>query len=143
MPRYIEENWVDIVPPELPATAPDPVLYLGSFIALVLLLAFGIYLQRRPRQRSRRALRRLSRDLRRARLEPKRACFEIRRWLRTGFGYRRLQSVPLAHSLQADWQAYLDRLGHYCFSGEAPSVAELDGIIREARVWLDARVVAA
>jgi hypothetical protein len=44
--------------------------------------------------------------------------------------------VPLDPAWRADWQAYLDRLGQYSFSRTAPSFAELDGIIHEARAWL-------
>jgi hypothetical protein len=132
----IEEGWIDIIPPEIPAASADPMAILFFVLPLAVLLLIGIIHRRRPRQRARRALRRLARDLRRTRVEAKTACFEIRRWLRIGFGYRQLHSVPLDPARQADWRAYLDRLGQYSFSRTAPSVAELDGVIREARAWL-------
>lgn len=112
-------------------------MLLAWTILLAVLFASGLLWRRRPRRQARRALRRLSRDLRGSRVEARAACFEIRRWLRVGFGTGQLQAVPMGKLRQARWQGYVTRLGHCCFSGAAPSAGELDALIHEARTWLN------
>jgi hypothetical protein len=133
IPPSIETKWVDIVPPLAPASPADPYLFVPLAVLFVALITVGIYLYLRPRQRARRALRRLYRDLRQSRVEAKAACFQVRECLR---------SPAWTHGNDAGWQAYLDRLSQYCFSAEAPDPAEADAVIAQALAWLDQKVAA-
>ena len=133
IPLSIETKWVDIVPPLAPPSPADPYLLVLLAVVFVALITVGILLYLRPRQRARRALRRLSRDLRQSRVEAKAACFKVRECLR---------SPAWAHGNDAGWQAYRDRLSRYCFSAEAPEPAEADDVIAQALAWLDRKVAA-
>ena len=141
MLTHIDEKWVDIVPPVAPVNTVDPFL-VGIFVVLLfLLIALGIFFYRRPRQRAKRALRRLARDVKTSQVETKPACFQIRQCLRAGFGQRHLYAIQWDHANHADWLIYLNQLAQYCFAAETPATAELDGVIHEALAWLNEKVV--
>jgi hypothetical protein len=131
IPLSIETKWVDIVPPLAPPSPADPYLLVLCVVAVVALIGAGMLLYLRPRQRTRRALRRLSRDLRQSRVQAKAACFQVRECLR---------SPVWTHGNDAGWQVYLDRLSQYCFSAEAPDPEEADAVIAHALAWLDQKV---
>lgn len=134
----VQPHWVDIVPPAAPPPAGGiPALLWATAVVLVLAALAVIYYRRLSRQRSKRALRRIADDLRRARIEAKPACFKVEACLRDGFERRRLDTIRWAHGTQAEWRAYLLRLERCCYAAEPPSPAELDGVIREALVWLN------
>jgi hypothetical protein len=137
----IDEKWVDILPPEVPVHSLEPLTVMVSVSLLIALITLGIYFYNRPRQRARRALRRLAYDLRRSQVDIKPACFRIRQCLGEGFRQRRLQSVQLSHDYDVEWQIYLNRLTHCCFAAEPPTAAELESVIYEALDWLNKKTV--
>jgi hypothetical protein len=137
----IDEKWVDILPPEVPLHSVEPLTIMVSASLLVVLLVLGIFFYNRPRQRAKRALRRLVHDLRRSQVDIKPACFKIRQCLGEGFRQGRLQSVQLSHNHDVEWQIYLNRLTHCCFAAEPPTVAELESVIHEALDWLNKKTV--
>jgi hypothetical protein len=138
---HIDTKWVDIVSPLAPVPTAEPVAMGVAVAALLVVAAIGVLLYRRPRYRVKRALRRLARRLEDSRLEPRPACFEVRAFLRAGFGRRRLRSIRWIDASDSDWQQYLDHLARLCFSAGTPAPAEVNGIIGEAVVWLDHRQV--
>jgi len=138
---HIEDKWVDIVPPGVPVHSVETLTIVVSATLLVALIALGILFYRRPRQRAKRALRRLAHDLHRSQVDIKTACFQVKRCLRDGFGQRRLQFININQDNQGNWQSYLNRLTKCCFAAEPPTVAELDSVIHEALAWLNKKAV--
>lgn len=138
---HIDDQWVDIVPPEVPLATGVPITIIVFVSMFAVLLALGIFFYNRPRRRAKRAVRRLAHDLQRSQDSTKLICFRIRQYLREGFVQHRLQSVQLAYVHQADWQAYLNKLNHCCFAAERPTASELDSVIHEALKWLNKKAV--
>ena len=136
----IDEKWVDIVPPVASIPTTDSIT-IGIFVSLVVAIAVGIYLYRRPRWRARRSLRRLAHDLQHSRVESRQACFRIQQCLRDGFRWHRLQTLQWTDSSHADWLVFLNRLTQYCYAAGSPDVAELQGVLHEALSWLNKKAV--
>jgi len=141
MSRMLDEQWVDIVPPQAPPPSADPLTVTILAVVLLALLALGLYLHTRPHRRAKRALRRLARDLRHAQRDNKSVCLRIRACLRSGFRGRSLGTVRMAEPQQADWEAYLGRLSTSCFGPEPPTTGELNRLIDDASQWLGRRSV--
>jgi hypothetical protein len=132
MPVLVDQNWVDIVPPEPPAQAVDsPLLW----VLLAMVLAAGIvaifWYQRR--QYKKRVLRRMLYDLRVSDIDTKAGCSQVMSCLRESLGTRWLKSL----SGDRDWQHYLRRLDKCCFSTKPVSSSELKALIKEGLQWLE------
>jgi len=135
-----DQQWVDIVPPDVPAQALDA-FTSGILLALLLMaIATGVYLYRRPRWRARRKLHGLARELQASRVTIKAACWQVQKCLRSGLGQHRLQAVRWPEDCHADWLVYVNRLTQCCFAAEPPARSELDSIIHEALAWLKRKV---
>ena len=130
------QQWVDIIPPQAPLAAADPVLLLSAGVLLSALLAWLWFYYHRPRQIARRGLRQLAHALSTEALATKTVCFLLRQHLRKGLACERLQSVAWDEQNSADWQVYLERLRHYCFAATVPDTQEVAQAIREAQAWL-------
>jgi hypothetical protein len=137
MPTHIDTHWVDIVPPPAPAHAADPLAIVTFLTLLLALLAVAIWLYRRPRYRNRRTLRRMAQALRSSPGDTRSVCFDIPRCLRSGLAQQRLRAIAWVDANPTEWRDYLDRLTRYCYSADVPGANEVDGMIREARVWLE------
>jgi len=137
----VELKWMDIVPPEVPTGSIDSILVMVCAVLIVALLALGLFLYRHPKQKARRALRRLAQNLTRRDFETRAVCFGVRQCLSSGLGHGRLQSIPWDSHNDNNWMVYLDRLTRCCFAPEPPSVSEADHVIREALAWLNKKPV--
>jgi len=136
----VDQQWVDIVPPDVPAQALDT--FAGGILLALLLMvvAVGVYFYRRPRWRARRALHGLARELQASRVAIKPACWQVQQCLRSGLGQHRLQAVRWPDDYHGDWLGYVNRLSRCCFAAEPPAHSELDSIIHEALAWLNRKV---
>lgn len=133
----VESHWVDIVPPGTPPTHLDPFALIIAVITFSVLLVSVVVYYRRPRQRAKRALRKIAQELREARIDTKSAAFAIARHLRLGLGRRRLHSGHRSDRRWPDWEIYVQELTSACFAPLAPSRAEMERIAQGALVWLE------
>ncbi len=132
MPVLVDQNWVDIVPPESPAQAADSQL-LWVLLALVLAAGIVAIFWHRRRQHGKRVLRRMLYDLRASDIDTKAGCSQVMSCLRESLGTRRLKSL----SDDRDWQHYLHRLDKCCFSTKPVSSSELKAVVQEGLQWLE------
>jgi hypothetical protein len=132
--ELIEQQWIDIVPPE--AAAPSAEYTLLVVGALLLLAATGtlVYMATRPKQRARRNLRGLLRGTGPQLHKP--VCFQIARQLRSAFNTTRLTLIPVPADKQVRWDAYVDRLTRYRYDSSQPSRTEIADLVSEAIDWL-------
>lgn len=136
----IENAWVDIVPPAVPAYSAELLVILA--LILLALIAGGLfYIYSRPRQQARRKLRQLSRQLLASRAELNAVSFRLRDCLRTAYACDDLQDIRFEQSNRQDWQSYLDKLSRFSFSPYAPTADELTLAINEAQAWIKLKVV--
>ena len=135
----IEQHWVDILPPAAPPTHIEPLALVIAAMVLSVLVATAIVFYRRPRQRAKRALRRLGHELREPRIDGKSTALAIARYVRLGLDQRRLQAMSVNGTRRADWESFVERLTGCCFAAETPPASELERMVQEALAWLDVK----
>lgn len=131
------EQWIDIVPPQMPAGDGGVILYfvLGVML-LATLLALMWYYYSRPQQHAKRQLRLLIKKIHLNDIDSRSLSFELVHCLRLAFSRQRLQEVRFADTLHENWSRYLIKLNILCFSPAPPNTDDLAQALDEAVQWL-------
>lgn len=133
----MDSGLLDIRPPPL---APEGIGVTLIVAALLLMATLALLLRcyRSPRQRARRALKRLRRTAARGTLDNRAAAHALANLLRQGLGSH-LQRGMITPDRNAEWVDFADRLAEARFAHQSCSSERLSELLDETESWLEKR----
>lgn len=127
-----DSAWVDVIAPVAPATfAAQTVLWMVALVVLLAAIAVAAW-WRMPRQRARRAIRRLPKRIMASEAERKAACRELAQCLCVLHRAARVERIAVAPQHRERWQAFAARLAACRYGTRAPGDDEPAALAREA-----------